>query len=138
MAAPNPNTNPPSIVIVDNCQAPAGAGEVWDSRKNGIVTALIHSIDLTMLASMNPRREYKSSATARTVQMLARCAEYPRMAASTAVATRAGMESTAYRTFPDIDPSFDLECVGIPRLQHCRRASRCAAPRTSWNDDERP
>src|SRR5262245_50290574 len=39
MAAPNPNRNPPSVVIVDNCQAPAGAGDVRDSRKNGIVMA---------------------------------------------------------------------------------------------------
>src|SRR6266404_6092837 len=101
MAAPNPNTNPPSIVIVDNCQAPAGAGDVWDSRKNGIVMAVIHSMDLPMLASMNARREYKSSATPRTVQMLARWAEKPRMNASIAVTTRAGMGLTALCTFPD-------------------------------------
>src|SRR5438552_3993418 len=91
IAAPNPNTKPPSVVIADNCQAPAGAGDALDSRKNGIVTALVHSIDLTILASMNPRREYRSSAIARTVQMLARWVEKPRTAASTAVVTRADM-----------------------------------------------
>src|ERR1700722_6794820 len=91
MAAPNPNTNPPSVVIAVNCQAPAGARDALESRKNGIVMALIQSMDLTMLTSINARREYISSAIARTVQMLARWVENPRMAASTAVTTRADM-----------------------------------------------
>src|ERR1700730_160945 len=91
MAAPNPNTNPPSVVIAVNCQAPAGARDALESRKNGIVMALIQSMDLTMLTSINPRREYKSSAVALIVQMLARWAEKPKMAASTAVTTRVDM-----------------------------------------------
>jgi len=70
--------------MTDSCQAPPGSGEVLDTTKKGIVTALIHSTDLMMLASMKPRRECKSSAPARTVQMLARWAEKPRMAASPA------------------------------------------------------
>src|ERR1700751_5344039 len=70
--------------MTDSCQAPPGSGEVLDTTKKGIVTALIHSMDLMMLASMKPRRECNSSAPARTVQMLARWAEKPRMAASTA------------------------------------------------------
>src|SRR5215472_6405465 len=70
--------------MTDSCQAPPGSGEVLDTTKKGIVTTLIHSTDLMMLASMKPRREHNSSAPARTVQMLARWVEKPRMAASTA------------------------------------------------------
>src|SRR5580704_7957580 len=75
----------------DSCQAPPVTGAVPDIRKKGIVTALIHRMDLMMLASIKPRREYKSSAPARTVQMLARWAEKPRMAASIARMTSADM-----------------------------------------------
>ena len=91
MAAPTPNTKPPSTAASESCHAPACGGIVMETRKNGIVTALAHSIDLAMLASMKPRRELMSSATARTVQTLARWVAKPRMAASTAVKASASM-----------------------------------------------
>jgi hypothetical protein len=56
---------------------------VFDTTKNVIVTALIHSTDLMMLASVKLRREQKLS-VARAVQILARRAEKPGMAASPA------------------------------------------------------
>jgi hypothetical protein len=62
------------------------------------VTALIHSMDLMMLASIKPCREYKCSAPARTVQMLARWAEKPRMAASIAIMTSADKTDLRSRT----------------------------------------
>jgi hypothetical protein len=50
--------------------------------KTGITSAQTHSIDLPMLKKMLPLRALMTSATARTVQMLARWAAKPSTSAS--------------------------------------------------------
>src|SRR5262249_55102447 len=84
---------PPSTAMIDSVHAPLCGGALIDRRKNGIVTALAHRIELPTLASMKARCELISSATARTVQMLARWVAKPRIAASATTAISAGIAS---------------------------------------------
>ena len=82
MAAPSPNRKPPSKEITVNCQPPIWLAAAGISQRNGSVSAITQSADLPMLASMKPVRALITSATARTVQILARCAAKPKRPAN--------------------------------------------------------
>src|SRR5664279_3872019 len=81
MAAPNPNSRAPPSAVEVRRQPPALLAAADITQKNGIVRMITHSADLPMLANMNAVRALITSATARTVQILARCAAKPSKAA---------------------------------------------------------
>src|SRR3954471_19861280 len=88
MAAPSPKANPPPSAARVSDQPLMPLPAAGTSQKKGNDTAHTHSTDLPTLPSMAARRELAISATARTVQTLARWAAKPMTRASTTARTR--------------------------------------------------
>ena len=105
MAAPRPNRNPPSNVIRVNCQPPIWPAAAGISHKKGSVRAITQSADLPMLASMKAVRALMTSATARTVQMLPRCAAKPKRPANRQATTSGSACTSMARLQRELDIS---------------------------------